>query len=180
MTRTNNYSEYLHEYVQHEAFDESVEILKDIVEKFNNITESEEHATMPIGFSETEPDKWSIGFYEGIPVLGFTYAADTGCESDGKVHHRYLALFRGYKIQASATFEGECDCGGTTVNTHITELVKSDDGQWAFAELCVMVLRRAGATHTIKNLDIFNAWLELTFQFMEQNIEYFEELYRGR
>lgn len=180
MARTNNYSsDYLHNYVKHEAFDESTEILKDIVEKFNNVTESE-HATMPIEFSATEPDKWSIGFYAGIPVLGFTYSSNDGCENDGKVHHHYLALFRGYKIQASATFEGECDCGGTTVNTHITKLVKSDVGQWAFAEMCSFVLRRANATHTIKNLDIFNTWLELTFQFMEQNLEYFEVLYRGR
>lgn len=179
MTRTNNYStNELHSYVKREAFDESIKILKDIVEKF--AAESDEHATIMPEFSETEPDKWSIGFYKGIPALGFTYAEDTGCESDGKVHHRFLSLFRGYKIQASATFEGECDCGGTTVNTHITELVKSDLGQWSFAELCTFVLKRANVTHTIKNLDMFNTWLELTFQFMEQNLDYFEELYRGR
>ena len=179
MARTNNYSiNELHNYVKHEAFDESKELLKRFVDRFNDVAESD--ATMRVKFSTTEPDEWSIGFYKGIPVLGFTYAEDTGCESDGKAHHRYLALFRGYKIQASATFEGENDCGGTTVNTRITELVKSDVGQWAFAEMCVFVLRRANATHSIKNLDMFNTWLELTYQFMEQNLEYFEELYRGR
>lgn len=172
MKKTANYNpNTTHAYTDKYAFDASKEILTELLKNYDD------GGTVNVNVKPGD-ETWQIGFYEGIPVLAFTALCNDRDEADAPVV-RYLALFRGYKIQASGTFDGVNDVAGTTVDTRITKLVETPIGQWAFAELASFVIKRARGTHTIKNLDLFNAWLELTFQYMQQNLEFFAEHYHN-
>lgn len=120
--------------------------------------------------TNAEISAWQITFSDtGMPILAVP---------GERLEIGYLTPFRAYRFQVSGTIDGTGDYGSSDVATNMYELAHMGElGCICLRALALEATNKFGTKIGIKNMAIFDAFIELSADYLRKHTDHIKQCY---